>query len=244
MPYYRRRRFFRSRRPKYTLRRRRLFRPRYRLRRRAYRTKGRRIRTALPFSGVYKLRFNAAYTLNTGGAATFVKYAFRGNGIYDPDYTGTGGQPSGYAQLASTFKYVKVVSSSCDLRIPTTYNQTNTNVYIGLRARGYLDSAWATTNELVNNCEEADTFARGRWIMGQSNPSIWNRLRMYATSRKMLGLWNGEPDSGAEFGSNPTYAWFWDVGVAGSVFNTTQTFYVTITYYVRCWGRKVENAID
>ena len=47
----------------------------------------------------------------TPGAAV-ASYVFRGNSLYDPDYTGTGHQPRYYDQLTPIYGRYKVLSSA------------------------------------------------------------------------------------------------------------------------------------
>lgn len=54
----------------------------------------------------------------TTGAFNY--YMFRANALYDPDYTGTGGQPLGFSQLSTIYDHYTVCSSSLEFTLSSS----------------------------------------------------------------------------------------------------------------------------
>lgn len=58
------------------------------------------------------------------------KYQFRANGLFDPDYTSTGGQPRGFDEFMSLYNTYGVISSKLTINVNNPLNFYNTAVGI------------------------------------------------------------------------------------------------------------------
>lgn len=67
---------------------------------------------AFPVAIRTKQRYFQQFTLNGAGANILGEYVWRTNSAYDPDFTGVGTQPSGYAALATLYNYYRVIGST------------------------------------------------------------------------------------------------------------------------------------
>lgn len=77
----------------------------------------------LPFFKT-KMNYTAinAFTLAT---ATTVSYIFRLNSLYDPDYSGAGGQPYYHDQFSLLYKYYRVYGCKVTVKISSSCNTNN-----------------------------------------------------------------------------------------------------------------------
>jgi len=62
------------------------------------------------------LRYDATVPLTNASVPYIAQNVFRGNNIYDPDKTGTGGQPLGYDQIAPFFGRYCVTKSRINIQ--------------------------------------------------------------------------------------------------------------------------------
>lgn len=105
---------------------------------------------SLPLFGYVK-RAKVQYYQNVSvasGASTAGAYVFSANGLYDPDVSGTGGQPMGFDQMMSFFNHYTVTGAKITVIAQT--NSTSLRSTIGLLVSG---SSTATTSiqQLVEN---------------------------------------------------------------------------------------------
>lgn len=168
-------------------------------------------------------------------------YAFRANGIYDPDFTGTGHQPMGYDQWNQFYKRYIVIGSRCRVNVQP-YNLTTAatpiNFVLSTIAEGDL-SAMATQpfSSALESGNSTCIFGRmqdGRVIQN-------TRMSRSYSAKKFWGFKDVSDNItsyGSIFGSDPTstrsvlYGFVWrSVGtpVAG---NLSITF--IIDYIVKC----------
>jgi len=81
-----------------------------------------------PDSVRVKLVETSVKNISTTTADTYLEYAL--NGLYDPDITGTGGQPVGFDQYASLYKNYRVMASSISVYYFNTENSAITQISI------------------------------------------------------------------------------------------------------------------
>lgn len=80
---------------------------------------------SFPRTKVVYLRYVENFTLNAGSAPSSVAYVFRSNGLYDPNYTGTGHQPMYFDNYSAIYSTWQVMKSTirfvlCDNHITNT----------------------------------------------------------------------------------------------------------------------------
>lgn len=80
------------------------------------------IRSPTPMRFPTKMIYVEQFTLDPG-SGTLAGYVFSGNGLYDPNITGTGHQPRGFDQLMAMYDHYVVVGSKCNVKLAPS-NQT------------------------------------------------------------------------------------------------------------------------
>jgi len=165
---------------------------------------------------------------------------YRGNSIFDPDLTGTGGQPMGTDQWANFYSFYTVLGS----KIEVTSQQN------GGSCATQRHGVTPTTTSVVfatGDQERAEELPYTRVVSpqpgGNSNATTGKSvLRSYMSSAKIQGAVLAAPqiEDGytALFTANPVIPWFWHVWnyVPGG---ETQSLYqnVVLTFYVVFSGR-------
>lgn len=232
MPYARRRsNRTRIRRRTYRSRRRRAT----RARRRAvstYSTVSRRPRwlNPLPQMQKYKLNYNDGnFTLSLTALGLYRMYlAFRGNSIYDPDYTGVGCQPYGHDELAALFQLYKVYSSKITVYativrpLDSTCNSCNVSIYPTIEAA-------PTHGELTDILQMPKSKSMVLSFYGKPTGKLTN----YCPTRYIYPNMNGEFGLRAQMNANPSYGWQWMVGGSSEreQAECVVKFDVEVTYY-------------
>jgi hypothetical protein len=151
------------------------------------------IRTTLRYSMV-----NTA--VHSSGTAQV--YRFRGNSVYDPDYTSTGHQPVGYDEFSAFFQYYRVVASKIHLLMAGI--TTDTPVIVTVRPVRELvaTSSWIPAVEAPRCAFE---FVPTVYI-----PTV--HLHNHATMRE---IFSGQDSTDQDFGSvntaNPSKEWYWEI---------------------------------
>jgi len=143
-------------------------------------------------------------------------YQFRGNSVYDPDYTGAGGQAAGFDQWAAFFNEYTVISSSLEIEYISgqnysvevvtfpSYNVTSPASSLDASARPYAERSLQTGN-------------------GNATHKI---LRSSMSTAQMMGVREeailDDDQYGATVSTNPgsSAIWYWNI-VAQNVSNTT-----------------------
>jgi len=178
-----------------------------------------------------RTRFNYTQKVNFTAVTTPQTYAFRGNGGFDPDQTGTGSQPIGWDNMNTFYTYNEAYASKITVTV------TNRNP-------GLLEYVLTPTT----NASESVLFETGgtlpkarRGYIGASGTDKANTtFSNYATSKDILGIEIGSGDCRTTFVSNPGQQWYWVLLInsvdSATALSMTVTF--TITYYVILTGRK------
>jgi len=166
---------------------------------------------------------------------------YRGNSIFDPDLTGTGGQPMGFDQWAAFYFSYTVLGSKIEVSSQINGGSAQTN------RMGITPSNLSNAMTGHEAAEEAPYTKARRLIVGSggaNNASGGGDLTCYMSTAKMVGVKREavqiEDAFGALVTANPTNTWFWHVWnyvPAGD----TQSLYqnVKITYYVVFETRQV-----
>lgn len=179
-----------------------------------------------PDSVLVKLRYPQIITHN-GSITDFT--AFRGNGAFDPDATGSGQQPGGYDQWAGLYGNYRVLASQIEISIVNEGTvATTVTVFPTL------------SNVTPSTYQNATVVPYKRQIVmsGQSGMGV-AFLKSYMTTSKIVGLSsmaiNAEDDFQATTASLPANQWYWGVfstTLDGST-NGNIIFTVNVTYYMR-----------
>lgn len=133
-----------------------------------------------------KIMFTHKYfqnTLVTSTTGTMANYLFSCNGMYDPDYTGSGHQPLYFDQMSAIYDHYCVIGSKCTMKV---LNNSATN---GLIACGLMindDTAVVATG--ISSMSEQSTASRPRYITYNSSSPV-----------NLTGKWSARKT----FGKNP-----------------------------------------
>lgn len=246
MPALRKRRYPSFRRKTSFGRRRRKFYNRIGYRRSAYRyMKRRRIANIQPNAMFAKLHYYDHWDL-TSGINTYVSQTFRLNSIYDPDYTGVGGQPSGYTEYAGLYNKYRVLGAKVRVRFEA--NPTMPAMIVGFRTR-WNEAAVATGLGVQQTLTELKNQTRCRWLPATTSTPNSSEMvqwcKAYIPMKKMFSTGHRDEDFEALFGNNPVSQCYLDV--LGCGVNATETPLsvkadVMITYYCKFLDKAVQYA--
>lgn len=185
------------------------------------------------FTDTMYVRLKYCDTIALSSATTYATRAFRGNGLYDPDYAVGGHQPLYFDQYCEIYQKYRVFGSLIKLNI-VNMSQTS-SVYFIVEPNSVLSSFSSVSAILEQN--------RSRQTMVISPNQLFpRRFKHYASTRKVCGLSKAQIDdqwSGTS-GADPNEQWYWNLMVASidgaSIPNVNCT--VEITYYVEFYDRK------
>lgn len=165
-------------------------------------------------------------------------YQFRGNSPYDPDYTGTGGQPTGFDTYAALYNMYRCYGSKISVTFMGIASLgAAANVNVALEAR--------PTNTLPADMTDAigNPYVKYRTVNYNTNSPT--TLKMFMSTAKIDGLpkvaVKTADDYTAAVNTNPTAQWYWNVLMQPIVAATSTNVYaiVRITYYCEFYGRQL-----
>lgn len=199
---------------------------------------GRRIQsyglTGVPDSMFVKMKYVDAITLSSSLSVPGF-HLFRGNDIFDPDYTGVGHQPYLSAQWGPFYQKYNVFASKITVKAtaskngkilvrPTTVNTTGSDF-----------------NLAVERPESKNCF------LGNDKPCL---IKHYQTTRQATGtgnpdddLFHGSMDPGGP-GTGPATTWYWAIYAEDVPGTATLDIdcQVEIVYYVKLWSRRINSS--
>jgi len=186
--------------------------------------------TGLPDRLYVKLVYREQLSWTTASGA-IGDNVYRGNSIFDPNLTGSGGQPMGADQWSNFYYSYTVLGSQIEV-----ISQVNSGT-AGTQRHGVTPTNLSNAFTSIDGAEELPYTKAVTPVMGASNPaSGQSRIVDYMSTAKVIGVVRPsvqiEDAYGALFTANPTNTWFWHVWnyVPGG---ETQSLYqqVKITYY-------------
>lgn len=181
-----------------------------------------------------KLSYNDLRQLFTASTAT-QDYIYRGNSVYDPDWSGIGNQPLGFDEWASVYSYYRVYASKLTVSFlsvgggasnqicATCPNLTNSSFVSAVRI---IETPYSKKRTLTSVSAKGDCFISNF----QSTASIFGVDKQTVQSDDMYS---------AAVTNNPTNTWYWHV-FAYDLGNGEANVYVVvnITYYCEFYRRK------
>lgn len=213
----------------------------YRLRRKPYRrrrsARGRYLRkmttkvfkTPLISDRIFvKLQYSEIVLIS--GAVTS-EYVYRGNSVFDPNFTGVGAQPTGFDQWASLYENYRVHGSSPVMRVANLGT-----VATAITATPSVSSSGASTYlDTIST-----PFSRNRLIGPATGMGI-GTVKNFMKTVKMVGekIFNNDNYAAGVTG-NPTSSWFWILGFFSmdGATNMNISVEIKITYYTEFFKRK------
>lgn len=209
-----------------------------------------RIKQTVTTDQVYcKLKYHTQIDVS-GDPATYVSKIFRGNSLYDPDFSLGGHQPTGFDQYTAFYTNYLVFGAKISVTLLNSDDDT-INVYV-IPYKGSLAPAWMGD---ANYDPKEQPYARGGMFSARSinmNKTA-KTIKHYMSTKKMYTV-KGELEE-SEFGaltgntgtgSNPTNEWAWMIYATCFGFNDGGVAIpihilgdVNITYYCKFYGRKM-----
>ena len=155
---------------------------------------------SMPFFG-YKVRKVLNYYSTgtiTSGASTANAYVFSANGLFDPDVTGTGGQPMSFDQAMTFFNHYTVHNAR--IRVTFMSNSTTLRVSVGLFVSG---SSTVTTSieQLLENGDGA--FQVLEFAGAYGSAATFQRKLSTARFQSVTDVMD-DPNMRGDSASNPT----------------------------------------
>lgn len=180
-----------------------------------------------------RLRYVDQFAM-TSTAGAIVSQVFRGNSVYDPDFSNVGHQPNGYDQLANFYLYYRVFSSLIRVVVGAV-GTTGAN-------SGFWSVIYPSTNSTASNQTMIEAVEQPRSVSGYNTSQLpWRGIRRASTT-EIMGLGKGglsENDYAAAVAANPATQWYWIVQAQTQDASTTGSAFVLfeLEYDVEFWGR-------
>lgn len=181
------------------------------------------------------VRLKYAEELKLGdGLSPVLYYSFRGNSLFDPNYTATGHQPLYFDQYAAIYERYRVMGAKITIDIINASGASA--AYFVLNA----NTDFSITTNTATLLEQTKSTISKVIPIAQRIPI---RIKMYQSTRKVLGLNKTQifdQDYGATVSTNPVQAWYFNW--LGSSVDATSAlnlfFMVRITYYAQFYDRR------
>lgn len=180
---------------------------------------------------------NLTTIASTSGAVGTNQY--RGNSLFDPDYSGTGTQPSGFDELASLYERYRVLGSTCIVNFVSNTSQ-NDDLCV-------FPTNTATLVGTDNTIRAEYPYAQRKIANVYQAPPSNTRFAQYMSTSKMYGVSKqkvrDEEDYSAATTANPSNSFFWNVSYQAVDRASTQSLYYTIRieYYCTFYKRRALN---
>jgi hypothetical protein len=147
----------------------------------------------------------------TTGVGTL--YQYRGNSVYDPNYTGTGGQPANYDDLAARYSRYRVIGSKI--------------TFVTAASSSVMDVVLHPSNSSTSPTV-VDQIAQPYAIYGMSG-SNGLILSNAISTQKIVGRDPMKSDQlQALYNADPAEEWLWNISVNGYDASTTAVIQGTI----------------
>lgn len=188
--------------------------------------------TGVPDRAKVTLSYHDTFTMTPG--APRGNWIFRGNSVYDPDYTSTGHQPRYFDQYMAIYSKYRVLSSRIVVE-SSSYSGNNPSMFVVVpdtdpisftsysqasempraRSSAILSIASRLSRKVVHNMST-------RTILGLGGPEIWDE------------------DYSGTVATNPTNMWYWNIYVQSldSTTNVSNGMIVRIEYTVLFYDRQ------
>ena len=134
---------------------------------------------ALPTAMRTKLRYFFVTSNGTGGANQYAEYTFRSNSLYDPDYTGVGVQPAGFAALATLYSRYRVVGATVKFTAVNDAGGSTTVIF-------YQKDSPTTYSSIIAACTQG--FSKRAILSDQSGGKNQHTFNVRIKPWEVLGI--------------------------------------------------------
>lgn len=169
----------------------------------------------IPDRTLIKMRYVSDHVLNPV-ANDLATYKFSCNGMYDPDISGTGGQPYGYDQWMAFYNHFTVLGS----KISVGFASANSDLVTGSALVGIATRANSTTLDPDSQLIREQPNTRWRYVR-PLNSGQRTTVTSKFSARKFFGKPKGgvlsEYDLRGSTTSNPTEEAYWHIFAGGVI---------------------------
>lgn len=179
-----------------------------------------------------KLSYSSAQNFTGTGYHNFV---FRGNSLFDPDFTSSGLQPTGFDQLAAFYDRYKVYSCSCSLTMVNNSSEVAQFVLVPI--------VETSTPSSSISIDQALPYAKQRVLSGNLGTPIVNIYSSMMT-KTIRGENIQDDDYSALVSSNPSKQWHYHLSaqaVPSSANAINITWVINMTFKCMFFKRKSLN---
>lgn len=191
-------------------------------------------RLGIPDAVRTELTYSDVIAINP--ASAIGQYTFRGNSIFDPDYTSTGHQPMYRDQLAALYSRYRVYKSTIQV------SAVNEQIATALQVTVIPASDITTFTSALYPLEFP--YAKGARLLGVGG-IMTTVIRHSMSTQLLLGLRPREvldQDYSALVGANPSSEWYWQIVAQDlSAENVQTSLQVIIRYDVEFYDRVTIN---
>lgn len=174
------------------------------------------------------LQYFAAVGPLSTGASVVGAYVFSANGLFDPDISGTGGQPMGFDQMMSFYNHYTVVRSRARVVI------TNSSTVATLTAALVISGSSTVTTSIEQLVENGDVSLTQLGYAGMMGSTV--KLTRAVNAAQFQGVDDvmDDPNMRGDSASNPTEQFYYHVCVWNpySASVLTSYFQILIEYEV------------
>lgn len=192
--------------------------------------------TGFPQKMYVKLVYTERYD-NHSSSAVYDKIVFRGNGVFDPNQTGTGHQPMYYDTYTSIYANYRVLGSSIKV------NAVNHSGGSAIQYCIYPSTSIDTVTDISEAREQPRAKTSALIGVGAVNPDgNGYGTKHYMKTRTVYGITKAQFGSGnwsSAINTNPSSQWYWNVLVQAlnSGAATPWSGNIKIIYYVEFFDR-------
>jgi hypothetical protein len=179
-----------------------------------------------------KLRYVEALSLaSTTGAFNY--YEFNGNSVFDPNKTGTGGQPANYDDFAAQYNRYRVLGSTAIVNTHALTVGGTTEMMMGL----YPYNGTAAANTIVDSVAQPYSLF---WRVTNTPTNVVHSM----TTAKMVGQ---DPHTAdrlqAQYSASPSDVWIWRIfyQAEDGASTATTVAYMILDYDVEFFDRIAAN---
>lgn len=179
------------------------------------------------------LKYSTLSTMNYAGGLTAIR--FRGNSLFDPDFSGVGHQPYGFDQWANFYNRYRVYGVSYRITPTNTSTIYQGEVLVQHRPNSVLSASIEEANEgPYSQLKALPVEGAGRPPTFRGYHSV---AKVYGVSRKQV---RSEQDFGALISDNPPVNTFINIYLQNQsvVQALTATVRIELTYYAEFYERK------
>lgn len=193
--------------------------------------------TGVPDRLLTQMKYTASFNLVDAVGAIDTIQVIRGNSIYDPDYTGTGTQPTGRDQWVNLYTTYRVHGSKINVKVINNESSSTTgNCCVSLVAENDAPPSTALCSSLQRANQPYSKQVLIPPVSAGGNPI---EMEMYMSTKKIFGEKDiNDSNYRAAFTTNPLRQWYWGVqcqNLNGSTHNLIVV--INITYYVELLDR-------